>query len=49
MIHPLAYIIQDNILKVNKLWNLLLKLSLVLDIELSYKNKHFHSLRYITF
>ena len=49
MIHPLAYIIQDNILKVNKLWYLLLKLSLVLDIELSYKDKYFHSLRYTSF
>ena len=49
MIHPLAYIIQDNLLKLNKLWRLLLNLSLVLDIELSYKNKYFHSLRYTSF
>ena len=49
MTHPLAYIIQDNILKVSKLWHLLLKLSLVIDIEVSYKNKYFHSLRYTTF
>jgi hypothetical protein len=48
MIHPLAYIIQDNIIKVNKLWYLLLKLSLVSDIE-SYKDKYFHSLRYTSF
>ena len=49
MIHPLAYIVQDNIIKVNKLWYLLLKLSLVLDIELSYKDKYFHILRYTPF
>ena len=48
MIHPLAYIIQDSIDKVNKLWYLLLKLSLV-DIELSYKDKYFHGLRYTSF
>ena len=49
MIHPLAYIIQDNILKVNKLWYLLLKLSIVSDIELSYKDKYFRTLRYTSF
>ena len=49
MIHPLAYIIQDNIIKVNKLWYFLLKLNLVIDIELSYKDKYFHSLRYTSF
>ena len=49
IIHPLAYIIKDNIDKVNKLWYLLLKLSLILDIEVSYSYKYFHCLRYATF
>ena len=48
-IHPIAYIIQDNIDKVNKCWYLLIKLSLVLDMEVSYSVKYFHGLRYATF
>ena len=48
MIHPLAYIIQDNIDKINKLWYLLLKLSLI-DMEASYKDKYVHCLRYTSF
>ena len=49
IIHPLAYIIKDNIDKVNKLWYLLIKLSLILDIEVSYSYKYFHGLTSTSF
>ena len=49
MIHPLAFIIEDNIQKVNKCWVLLIKLNLVLDMDLSYIDKYFHTLRYTTY
>jgi hypothetical protein len=49
MMHPIAYIIQDNIDKINKCWFLLLKLNLVIDMELFYSDKYFHCLKYATF
>jgi hypothetical protein len=39
IIHPLAYIIQDNIDKINKCWiSSYLNLSLVIDMELFYSS-----------
>ena len=49
MIHPLAYIIQDNVNRVNLCFSHLIKFNLVLDMELSYIDKFFITLRYITY
>ena len=49
MIHPLAYIIQDNVNRVNLCFSHLIKFNSVLDMELSYIDKFFITLRYITY
>ena len=45
--HPISDTIQGNIIRVNHCWIDLIRLSLVLDMDLSYCDKYFITLEYI--